>query len=432
MKLERKILFLALFPLLGGMVPGGIMIWRAQRGLNEVRNLNKLASLVWKISDLDACLGLEQSNWYFFKPGWVATEEVMKAEREKQDEWRKNTDAAIAAYQQLRRVLPPASLSVPVLSALNQIQQRIEELPGMRRLFFAQGDLPARERLKESYRGFRRDVNKVLPLLVDVTTSDVITRKLIILPKLMAMRESTMEAGGLIFYYHQLRVSQERALRADEALKMSHSADLAELYWADIVALSQGKMRERLGSMHESPEWTRVVELLRGHSVAALAGTEPPIAGEEEWSPSWAFLTDTVLGEINAGREDFIETCATLEAKLRARCLWSGGGLLGGMLLVFWVARRMGRSISQPIQATTERLFEDAKATTAEAVAVRNSCSTVAQGSSRQAIAVQQTSSTLEEISNTTRSNADNAQRALHSANETRSAAEQGAAQMLE
>jgi methyl-accepting chemotaxis protein len=54
----------------------------------------------------------------------------------------------------------------------------------------------------------------------------------------------------------------------------------------------------------------------------------------------------------------------------------------------------------------------------------------VADGSNRQAAAIEETSATLEEISSMTQSNSENAQKAQRAANETRSAAEHGAEQM--
>lgn len=409
------------------------MLWNARRDLSEVRNLNKLAQLVWKISDLDTCLGAEASNWYCFKPNWKATLEEKQAAREKQENWRRETDAAVAGYDRQRGQVNIAALSQPLREALDAIQQQIRNLPELRRLMYAQtGEVNGGEALKAGYRAFRKDVNGVLPLLVDATRSDAIVRKLIVLPRLILIKKTIGEQAGMIFFYHQLRVSKERTFRPAEALALRTVADQAELYWEDVIALSQGAMQTRLAAVHASQEWRRAIELLRAHSVAALDGTEPPIPGEDDWQPSWKFLNDGLQAEINAARDDFTATCATFEATLMARTLWSTTGLVAGVGLVLLVARRLGRSISGPIRKTTERLFDDAEATTVDAVAVKNSCVTVAGGSAQQAVAVTETSATLQAISASTQRNAASAQQALASARETRSAAEQGTRQMAE
>src|ERR1051325_8949144 len=94
--LERKILLLVFIPLLGGLFPAGLILWRAQRDLAEMSHLQSLARLVWKLSDLEAKIDAEASNWYFFKPSWTATDDEKKIERAKQDQWRLETDQAVA------------------------------------------------------------------------------------------------------------------------------------------------------------------------------------------------------------------------------------------------------------------------------------------------------------------------------------------------
>jgi hypothetical protein len=429
--LERKILLLVLIPLLGGLVPGTIMVWRAQRELTEMRGLGQLAQLVWKLGDLDAGIGAEQGNWYCFNPTWQATDEQRKAERVKQDQSRSATDQAIAAYSQQRATIDTTVLSTPLQAAIAAVDERIAALPKLRSDVYGQVDDSLGNSITGRYRGFQQEIDAVLPLLVDATTNDIVARKLIVLPKLMLARKTASETGGMIFYYHQLRAAKNaRTFTPTEALTLAHGAELAEMYWADVIALSQGAVRNHLIAVHESPEWRRVVELLKGHSEAALHGTEPPIPDEAGWSPSWQFLQDGLGNEIKLLREDFTSTCAAAEQSVRTRRLWTSLGLGLGIVAVLWLARILGHSISRPIARTTERLLCDAERSAADAAAVRNSCATVANGSSSQASALQETSSTLEEISSMSRSNGENAQLAQRTANEARGAAEQGATQM--
>jgi hypothetical protein len=431
LSLDRRILLLVLLPLLGGLIPGAIIVRRAQRDLNEIRNLGQLAELVWKLGELDARVDTESTNWYFFKPTWKATDDERKAERVKQDAWRVDTDKAIADYHRLRAAVDAERLSTPLQAALTTVEAHIANLPALRKTVDTQVDETTSVGIMDSYRTFRRDINQVLPLLVDATTSDVIVRKLAVLPKLMLVRKTTMEAGGMIYYYHQLRAAKgSRTFTPGEALTLSHNVEIAENYWADVIALSQGETRAKMLALHNSAEWKTVVDLMRGHSAAALNGTEPPIAGEEGWAPSWVFLQDGLGNQIKLLREDFTQTCAQFEKSMRARRLWTSVSLVVGVVVVLWLTRRLSRSISRPIATTTEQLLQEATQATVDAGAVRNSCAVVADGSTQQAAALEETSATLEEISSMTRSNAENAQQAQRSANDTRTAAEQGAAQM--
>ncbi|ACB73411.1 methyl-accepting chemotaxis sensory transducer [Opitutus terrae PB90-1] len=431
LSLERKILVLVLLPLVGALIPAGIILQRTQRELTEIRALGQLAGLVWQLGELERRVDQEGTNWYFFKPTWNATEEERRSERVKQDQWRKETDQAIEDYHRLRAAVAGGSLSGPLQSALRTIEQHISELPKLRRVVDTQVDETASLGIMDGYRSFRRDINLVLPLLVDATTSDVIVRKLAVLPKLMLVRKTTMDAGGMIFFYHQQRAQKTgRTFVPSEALTLTHNLEMAEAYWADVIALSQGEVRTHLDQIHSSPEWKTVAELMTGHAQAMLNGTEPPIAGEEGWAPSWGFLFGGLATEIAQLRDDFTQTCNAAERAAHARRLWTSVTLAAAVLLVLWLTRRLCQSISRPISATAENLLAGARSASDESAAVRKSCAVVADGSAHQAAALEETSATLEEISSMTRSNSENAQRAQRSANETRAAAEQGVGQM--
>jgi hypothetical protein len=419
-----------LLPIVGGLIPGGVMVWRAQKEVTELRQLRQVAALVWKLGDLEARLDAESTNWYFFKPTWHDTDANKKAERAKQDAWRLDTDKAIAAYQQQHAMVDAETLSGPLQSALTAVDRRIDGLGHLRELVDSQTDDTSGNDIMDGYRGFRGDIDVVLPLLVDATTNDVIVRKLAVLPKLMQIRKAVTNAGGLVFFYHQLRISKVRTLGPAEAISMRTGADQAEIYWTDVIAFSQGKIRDHLVAVHDSQEWRRIVELLREHSDAALNGTAPPIPGEEGWGPSWIFIQSGLASEINLLREDFTSTCDQLEQSALSRRLWSAVGLSLGVTLVFWLTIRLGRTISRPVSRIVSRLREEAETSTAEAASVHGSSEAVSAGASSQASAIEQTTVSLEEVSTAARSNAENARQAQQAASEARTAAESGAEQM--
>src|SRR5471030_2003128 len=112
--LERRILILVMLPILGGLIPGIFMVVNANRDLREMRQLNELAKVVWKLGELDSRIDEESSNWYFFTPTFSATPEERKAERIKQDKWRVDTDATLASYRVLKSEVDLPNLSAPL------------------------------------------------------------------------------------------------------------------------------------------------------------------------------------------------------------------------------------------------------------------------------------------------------------------------------
>ncbi len=432
LSLERRILLLVLLPLFGASLLGGFMLWRAQAEVAEMRNLRALADLVWRLGDLERALDNEGSNWYMFKPQFQTTDETRAAERIKQDNFRLETDKAIAAFREQLATIDADVLSPALQATLTAIDGDIAALPDLRKLVYSQVDDTASNPIMDAYRKFRHDVDRVLPHLVDATTDHSITRQLIVLQKFMMVRKAAMDVGGMIYFYHQQRATNGRPFAPVEALRLRQGADQAELLWGDVIALSEGKQREWLLSIHQSTLWQTVIDMLYKHSDAALYNSPPPIPDETAWGEPWGFLEIHLANDIKTMREQFGANCAALEKSARQRRLGMILGFVLGAGLVLWLARRLGRSISRPVAETTDRLLGDAEAVTSEAEAVRNSCSTVADGSNRQAAALEETSATLEEISSMTQSNAENAQRAQRSASDTRTAAEQGSRQMQE
>jgi methyl-accepting chemotaxis protein len=106
------------------------------------------------------------------------------------------------------------------------------------------------------------------------------------------------------------------------------------------------------------------------------------------------------------------------------------GLLAGGVILIvslIWIA---ARRVTKPIVEVIGGLRASSESITGTAAQVHDASQTLASGSSQQAGSIEETSASLEEIAATTRSNADNANRAKTLATEARSAAEAGAADM--
>jgi len=161
LSLERRILLLVLLPLLGGLIPGVLMVIRAQRELQEMRHLTALADVVWKLSELDSRIDSESTNWYFFKSTFEATDDERKKERVKQDQWRIESSKTITSYKLLRSEIDSSSLSAPLRNALDTVDRDIAALPELRQLVDHQVDDGSSITIMEDYRGFRRDINAV-------------------------------------------------------------------------------------------------------------------------------------------------------------------------------------------------------------------------------------------------------------------------------
>jgi methyl-accepting chemotaxis protein len=431
LSLERRILLLVLLPLLGGLVPALLIVSRAHSEVTELRQLGLLSELVWKLGALESSLAQEFSNWYMFIPSSDLPPAEVRDARQKQEQWRRDTDVAIDAYRTQRTRIDVQQLSPSLQDALGCIEQRTAGLAALRAAVFNQVPGAKADPIIDGYRDFQHDVSAVLPLLVDASTNDVVVRKLAVLPKLMLARKALVDSGGMIFYYHQLMAAQPpRPLSAREAFFMLNSVDFAESYWQDIVAFSQGALRDHLARLHDSGEYRRALELIRGHAQASLDHTAAPLASAQEWQPHWALL-DVQLGkEIDAVRDDFKTTCATLAARAQARRLWAAIAVVLGIALVLVCTRRLGRGIAGPVMRTTDELYSEAEKSAGEAAALRRAAATVAEGSSAQASALEESSATLEEVSGMTRTNADHAARAKQSAAAARVAAERGSEQM--
>jgi methyl-accepting chemotaxis protein len=105
----------------------------------------------------------------------------------------------------------------------------------------------------------------------------------------------------------------------------------------------------------------------------------------------------------------------------------SAAGLLVGLLGSWWITR----SVARPIRHITARLDDGARQSALAVDQVNGASGTMADGASRQAAALEETSASLMEISSMTKRNAENAATATTLAQETRRAAEEGTSEMV-
>jgi methyl-accepting chemotaxis protein len=128
-------------------------------------------------------------------------------------------------------------------------------------------------------------------------------------------------------------------------------------------------------------------------------------------------------------KTDFSRVDATVRSGMLRTLAWTLPiALLIGVGFV-WLNRRI---IVQPLQASISVIQSASEQTSAAAAQISATSQTLAAGASQQAAALEETSASLEEISSMTKRNAEGAQQAKELANQTRCAADAGAADMDE
>jgi len=105
-------------------------------------------------------------------------------------------------------------------------------------------------------------------------------------------------------------------------------------------------------------------------------------------------------------------------------------GLIGMVLLGVVSAFLIIRGVNKALTATAESLSQGSQQVAAAASQVSSASQNLAEGSSEQAASLEEISSSIEELTSMTKRNADNAQSGKVSANQARTAAEAGAAEM--
>ena len=144
------------------------------------------------------------------------------------------------------------------------------------------------------------------------------------------------------------------------------------------------------------------------------------------------------LRKLNENGANILATAGTLLvevddslAAMKATALKMISGIIFSALLLFWgLSILLVRSITKPINNAIMGLTEVAELVDAASGEVSNASQELAQGSSRQAAAVEQTSSSLEEMSSMTRQNAQNADQANRLMVESKATIEQANSSM--
>ncbi len=422
MKLEQKLLLLAIAPLVFAVIPAGLLVVRSHRVAEEMRGLDVIANLVWKMGDVEKCFDQESDNWYMFRPEHANDPaEVLAEARAKQDATRKATDAALAEYDQTLATIDPAIFPPAIRRILDDIAVGRKELPAIRDLLYQRHTDAQSTAIKEFYQQQRMKLSSVLALLIDQTTNDTIARKLLVLTKTIDLRQHAIDAGHKVFWDIQVWNREHRLLENDFIIAMTRGIEVADRQWQDVVAFSEGPTREKVLAFNSS--WLAIAALTREFVANLAAGKEPPLLDEAAWSKHFGFLAIDLADFVKWLREDFTSTCDQIRRTHTRQRNIAVVVTVSGVLLMLYLSRCFARSIAQPLKVTATKLVAGAHSFTAQARALATAAEALSDGASQQASSLEETSASLEQLTATTGRNAETA----HATVETAHAAAQSA-----
>jgi len=128
----------------------------------------------------------------------------------------KETDKAIARYRAQRAAVNLTSLSSALRDALDLVEGRATSCQISDRLVYVQSDDAGGNAIIDGFSGFRREIDGVLPLLVDATSSDIIARKTCRPPQAHARAQMGFRGGRHdIFLPSASRLEQRPQIHAN-------------------------------------------------------------------------------------------------------------------------------------------------------------------------------------------------------------------------
>ncbi len=216
------------------------------------------------------------------------------------------------------------------------------------------------------------------------------------------------------------RAERSRKEKADETAK---DALAALKRWAgdEPELLRQVDAIERADEERLNPAEDRLL---------ALAGTASATEVREYYQgrfvPERAALNALIAGFLSDVAKVDAQRAADLEARRRIELSLLGLGLIAGVAVAVWQARKVYRLMHEAVEPIAPALADIAAA----ANYISGSSQALARDSSSQAASLEETSASLEEMNSMAKRTAESAHRAREEAGETRSAAEQGTAQM--
>lgn len=263
---------------------------------------------------------------------------------------------------------------------------------------------------------------------------------------LVAARQSgdqnaSFKTSSSLQYFFEGVASVNSYLLTHEAAHATKVRDSFAALKKQVVAMEKElKEAEALDASLADPAKEKLLKQIQENVTAYAEGFERVVTVSEARAAvakdDLDRLTPLFTQKLSKIRASLSEAQAKIDAdtrekqKLNERLVL--GISIGGVVLGIIFAWIIVRSVTGPIARLTKRLTVGAEHTSAAAGQVTSASQTMADGSSRQAASLEESSASLEEMAGMTRKNAENAQSAKALANQTRSAADVGAEDMKE
>jgi hypothetical protein len=217
----------------------------------------------------------------------------------------------------------------------------------------------------------------------------------------------------------------ERKIGAYDAMQASFQTMLAGTHHPELTQLIQSL--EKIDKDELRPLDTRILEL--------MAEEKSPEARKiyfNEYEPIRLRFETGVRELINLAEHQAVIAAQHMAEKNRRAFVVLCVCLLSGLILVAAILLVVTRHVVARLRQTVLTLEAASAVTTESTVQLEEASDSVADGANRQAASLQETSAALEEVSQSTRSNADSANDAKTLASQTRTSAEASTTDMTE
>ncbi|MBI1178189.1 chemotaxis protein [bacterium] len=228
---------------------------------------------------------------------------------------------------------------------------------------------------------------------------------------------------------HVMAESEEKMQALDKAADAEAQKLLELLKQYDAKVTNEqdrknfAKLERLLNAYRDEAKKIRALSLQKQNTeaIALMNG-----AGADAWNEFEGALTAVRDWNHEAGDRSIVEISKTVDRSRVANSVMVVTGVFTGIGFSVLIVRGIRKVLSR----VAEMLSDGANQVAAAAGQVSASSQSLAEGASEQAASLEETSSSLEEMSSMTRGNSETADKANDLANQTRTAAEKGAADM--
>ena len=426
MTLNRKLVILAMIPLIFASIPAVMLVNRTQNAVQEMDGLSTLSNLVWKMAAVERCLDEEADNWYMFRREHDNdAKELLTAARVRQDNARVATDKALAEYDLLLTATDSAKFPPEIRVVLDSVALDRGQLRPIRDLLYTKHTDKDSEHIEAYYLAIRAKLGSVLALLIDQTTDPVILRKLQTLSKTISLRKCFMEAGRKLFWGLQTYNATKSMIPKEHISTLARNVQAAGDGWKDALAFSQGDTREKLRAY--DARFQAALDPLKVFVVTLTNDLPPPILVQSKWDVHYDFV-DVEFGKfVGSLREDFMTSCALTRAALVRQRNLTLAGIALGTACVLLLTIRMARQIARPLEKFASRLARTTRMVAERASELATASQQLADSASEQAACIEETSAAVTELATTTKQNQDVLSLAQQTTHEAAASASEGA-----